>query len=203
MKTKTPDKKRKQSYTLQEVMEKLDKNLKERKPAPKNHKIKQEPERALYQTLCSHTLSEILPTEDINLLDRYASKTNTWYPPFFQEKPLFKTMGNPKIFLLLETGANFSEEYQKKTLEHFKTLGFSKTFLKVLEASQIQMINTLILSPLGCYPDPRKPKTLKSITNPNPFEKDIEHFHTLYPIELLTTILNSRCNQKRKKNGHK
>ena len=177
------------SYSLEEVMEKLTKNLQtgklKTKKKPKN------PVRSLYQTLCSHTLSDVLPETDMALLEKYTALNTAWYPAFFSEKPLFKTTSDPCIFLLLETGANFSPQYQKKTLAHFKELGFSPTFLQILSAAQKQMANTLLLSPHGCYPDPRPPTKLKKKEKMTALEKDIRHFHDLYPVELLTNILNA------------
>jgi hypothetical protein len=158
--------------------------------------------RCLYQTLCAHTLSDILPEEDLKILDQIANKTK-WRPRFFQNKiPLRKTSGKQPLYILMETGANFSEEYQEKTHDHFAQLGLSKTFLQLLKAAQKQMTEPLILSTNGCYAEPRTPPTLKTPIEPKvPIKsllKSLEYFHTNYPIELLTNILNHTREDKKK-----
>ena len=150
--------------------------------------------RCLFQQVCAHTLIDILPKKDLKLLEKYSGKSK-WRPDFFRsKKPLQKTKGPDPIYLLLETGAHFSEEYQNKTTEHFGSLGFSQTFLAVLKAAQTQMVEPLLISTHGCFAEPRTPPKLPQELLPPEnladFLKDLRHFHHDYPIELLTNILN-------------
>jgi hypothetical protein len=151
--------------------------------------------RCLFQQLCAHTLSDILPKKDLKLLKKYSGKSKC-KPDFFRsKKPLQKTEGSNPVYLLLETGAYFSEEYQEKTIAHFQSLGFSKTFLEILKAAQNQMVEPLLLSADGCFAEPRTPPQIQPDLHNNPpsnltaFLKDLQHFHSNYPVELLTNIL--------------
>jgi len=148
--------------------------------------------RCLFQQLAAHVYSPVLPETDLDLMDHLAGKSK-WAPKFFQNKtPLIKTCKPKRMYILMETGTHFSEEYQNKTLLCFRKAGFSSTFLQIITAAQHQGINTLMFSKRGCYPDPRTPPLLKTPLNPvSPhLLEDLESFHSQYPIELLTNILN-------------
>jgi hypothetical protein len=151
--------------------------------------------RTLYQSLCSHTLLDILPDSDLKLLEELSKNKKDWYPDFFRENPLFRVVTTFPFYILMQTGCQFSQEYRKKTLQHFQKKGFSKLFICLLEAAQTQMVDILLFSSQGCFPDVKKPEKLKplnqktSISNKDML-KNLKYFHEMYPVELLTSILN-------------
>ena len=106
--------------------------------------------RKLYQTPIAKVWSGMLERRDKEILSRVS----------IRKAPAKKGV-NPYVhkiqdagYLIEQTGANFSEEYQARSIKWFEKKGFSSKMIEIIKAAQVQFVDTLIISGEGIFAEP-------------------------------------------------